>query len=157
MPSSEELLSEEELKEEIKQAMHALTEGEGRVLRMYYGLDGHEPMTLEAIEAGCHVMVEKPMANSVEECIRMIRAARQKGVKVGHLRLVVVWPFIENYVRALAGKVQALVVPEINLGQVVLEVERCAAGQCKVVSVPHAGGTVHDPRTITDAIMEAVR
>ena len=89
--------------------------------------------------------------------MRSIREARAKGVKVGHLRLIVVWPFIEQYVRRLAGKVKALVVPEINLGQVVLEVERCAAGQCKVISVPHAGGSVHQPETITQAILEAVK
>ena len=89
--------------------------------------------------------------------MRAIRNARAQGLKVGHLRLVVVWPFIEQYVRDLAKKVKALVVPEINLGQVVLEVERCAAGQCKVVSVPHAGGTVHAPQTIQNAIMESVR
>jgi 2-oxoglutarate ferredoxin oxidoreductase subunit alpha len=89
--------------------------------------------------------------------MRGIRMARGEGVKVGHLQLVVVWPFIENYVRALASEVQALVVPEINLGQVVLEVERCAAGNCKVVSVPHAGGTVHDPQTICDAILGAAQ
>ena len=88
---------------------------------------------------------------------RAVRQAREKGVKAGHLRLVVVWPFIEEYVRALAKRVKAIVVPELNLGQVVLEVERCAAGQCKVVSVPHAGGAVHLPGTILDAIMEAGR
>jgi RNA polymerase primary sigma factor len=51
LPASDDVLSEEELKGEIKQAMQALTEGEARVLRMYYGLDGHEPMTLEEIGA----------------------------------------------------------------------------------------------------------
>jgi RNA polymerase primary sigma factor len=51
LPASDDVLSEEELKDEIKRAMHALTEGEARVLRMYYGLDGHEPMTLEEIGA----------------------------------------------------------------------------------------------------------
>ncbi len=51
LPASDDVLSEEELKGEIKRAMHALTEGEARVLRMYYGLDGHEPMTLEEIGA----------------------------------------------------------------------------------------------------------
>ncbi|MCP4246084.1 MAG: 2-oxoacid:acceptor oxidoreductase subunit alpha, partial [bacterium] len=63
----------------------------------------------------------------------------------------------EQYVRSLASRVRALVVPEINLGQVVLEVERCAAGQCRVVSVPHAGGAVHHPQTICDAILEAAQ
>ncbi|MBU0717346.1 MAG: 2-oxoacid:acceptor oxidoreductase subunit alpha [Planctomycetes bacterium] len=86
-----------------------------------------------------------------------IRQAREKGLKVGHLRLVVVWPFPEDYIRQLAGKVKALVVPELNLGQVVLEVERCAGGRCLVRSVPHAGGAVHDPQSICEAITEAAQ
>ncbi len=87
--------------------------------------------------------------------MRAVRMARQQGRKVGYLRLVTVWPFPEQIVRELAERVKALVMPEINMGQIVLEVERCAAGKCRVVSVPHAGGTVHDPRTICHAIMEA--
>jgi len=51
LPSSDEILSCDELKAEISSAMHALTEGEARVLKMYYGLGGHEPMTLEEIGA----------------------------------------------------------------------------------------------------------
>jgi 2-oxoglutarate ferredoxin oxidoreductase subunit alpha len=53
--------------------------------------------------------------------------------------------------------VKAFVVPELNLGQMVLEVERCAAGHCKTVSVPHAGGSVHNPEDILKAIEEAIR
>ncbi len=49
--SSDEVLSEDELKNEIVRAMHSLTEGEARVLKMYYGLAGHESMTLEEIGA----------------------------------------------------------------------------------------------------------
>ena len=45
----DEVLSEGDLREEIQTAMGALTRGEARVLRMYYGLDGQEPMTLEEI------------------------------------------------------------------------------------------------------------
>ncbi len=51
LPSSDEILSGDELKDEITSVMYALTEGEARVLKMYYGLDGHEPMTLEEIGA----------------------------------------------------------------------------------------------------------
>ena len=51
LPSSDEILSSDELKAEISSAMHALAEGEARVLKMYYGLGGHEPMTLEEIGA----------------------------------------------------------------------------------------------------------
>jgi 2-oxoglutarate ferredoxin oxidoreductase subunit alpha len=86
-----------------------------------------------------------------------VELARREGVKVGLLRLVVVWPFPETHIRELAGKVRAFVVPEINFGQVVLEVERCAAGQAAAVCVPHAGGGVHDPGVICQAIVRAAR
>jgi len=85
--------------------------------------------------------------------LRAIELARQRGVKVGALRLVVCWPFPEQRIRELAGRVKALVMPEMNLGQMFWEMQRCAAGQCKTVLVPHAGGTVHDPEQILAAIM----
>jgi len=51
VPCSDEVLSDEQLKVEVHRAMHVLTEGEARVLKMYYGLEGHESMTLEEIGA----------------------------------------------------------------------------------------------------------
>jgi len=86
-----------------------------------------------------------------------IDLARAMGVKVGFMRLVVVWPFPEARIAELAERVKGFVVPEINLGQMVLEVERCAAGKATTTLVGHAGGGVHDPQTICDAIVEAAR
>ena len=83
---------------------------------------------------------------------RAIQMARDKGLKVGLLRLICVWPFPEKLIRELAPKVKALVMPELNMGQVVIELERCAGGKCKVISVPHPGGTVHKPAEILEAI-----
>jgi 2-oxoglutarate ferredoxin oxidoreductase subunit alpha len=53
--------------------------------------------------------------------------------------------------------VKALVVPELNMGQIVLEVERCAGGQADVIPVTHAGGDIHEPEDILDAIREGAR
>jgi 2-oxoglutarate ferredoxin oxidoreductase subunit alpha len=86
-----------------------------------------------------------------------IAMAREKGVKVGVIRLIVVWPFPEKRIRELAPKIKAFVVPEINCGQMVLEVERCAGGKAEAILVPHAGGGVHDPQDICDAIMRAAK
>jgi 2-oxoglutarate ferredoxin oxidoreductase subunit alpha len=86
-----------------------------------------------------------------------MRLAREQGLETGIVRLVAVWPFPEKRIRELAAKVKAFVVPEINYGQIVLEVERCAAGQAAVVSVPHGGGGVHDPMKICQAIQGAVK
>jgi 2-oxoglutarate ferredoxin oxidoreductase subunit alpha len=87
---------------------------------------------------------------------KAVQTLRAKGRRVGSLRLRTVWPFPEYLIRDLARNVRALVVPELNLGQIVREVERLANGT-RVVSVPHAGGTVHDPAVIAQAITEALR
>jgi 2-oxoglutarate ferredoxin oxidoreductase subunit alpha len=86
-----------------------------------------------------------------------IDLARAQGVKVGFMRLIVVWPFPETRIRELASQVKAFVVPEINYGQMVLEVERCAAGKATTTLVPHLGGGVHDPNDICRAIVEAAK
>lgn len=86
-----------------------------------------------------------------------IDMARERGVRVGSLRLIVVWPFPEERIASLAARVKAFVVPEINFGQMVLEVERNAHGRAEVISVPHAGGSVHDPATIAAAIERGAR
>jgi 2-oxoglutarate ferredoxin oxidoreductase subunit alpha len=86
-----------------------------------------------------------------------VELARGRGVKVGLIRLIVVWPFPERRIRELAGAVGAFVVPEINYGQMVLEVERCAAGRAPAIGVPHGGGGVHDPHHICDVIVEAAK
>ncbi|AGA89122.1 2-oxoacid:ferredoxin oxidoreductase, alpha subunit [Thioflavicoccus mobilis 8321] len=88
---------------------------------------------------------------------RAVQLARESGIKTGALRLITIWPFAEERIRELAGTVRAMVVPEINYGQMVREVERCAAGRCRVISVPHCGGAVHDPDVILDAIKEACK
>lgn len=89
--------------------------------------------------------------------IRGIEMARAKGIKVGSLRLVTVWPFPEKKITELANKAKAFVVPEINYGQIVFEVERCAHGKANVVLVPHGGGSVHNPDDIFHAIENAAK
>ncbi len=86
-----------------------------------------------------------------------VKRARDEGIKTGTLRLITVWPFPEDRIREIARRVKAFVVPEINYGQMALEVERCAGGMAKTILVPHMGGGVHNPESILDAIRQAVR
>jgi len=86
-----------------------------------------------------------------------VQRARDEGIRAGLLRLITVWPFAEDRIRELAQQVKAFVVPEINYGQIVLEVERCAAGKASTLLVSHMGGSVHPPQTILKAIKEAVQ
>ncbi len=88
---------------------------------------------------------------------KAMQQARAKGVKVGSFRLITAWPFPEKKIVELSKKVKAFVVPEINLGQMALEVERVVNGRTKTVLVPHVGGTVHNPDVILNAILESAR
>jgi 2-oxoglutarate ferredoxin oxidoreductase subunit alpha len=88
---------------------------------------------------------------------RAIQLARARGIRAGKFRIISAWPFPDPHIRELAANIKAFVVPEINLGQMVHEVARAAEGRCKVVPVSHAGGSVHDPQVILNAIVEAAR
>jgi len=88
---------------------------------------------------------------------RAMQQARDEGIRAGLLRLITVWPFAEDRIRELSLQVNAFVVPEINYGQIVLEVERCAGGKAKTLLVPHMGGGVPHPQTILQAIREAIQ
>jgi 2-oxoglutarate ferredoxin oxidoreductase subunit alpha len=88
---------------------------------------------------------------------KAIQQAKDQGIRVGSFRLITAWPFPEKQIIELSKKVKAFVVPELNLGQMVLEVERLANGRCRTIPVPHVGGTVHDPSVILKKIQEAVR
>ncbi|MBI4655814.1 MAG: 2-oxoacid:acceptor oxidoreductase subunit alpha [Elusimicrobia bacterium] len=87
---------------------------------------------------------------------KAVELARQKGIKAGLLRLIVVWPFPEKKIEELAAKTKAFVTAEMNLGQIVLEVERCAHGKAKTLLAGHAGGTVHRPEEILEVIEKAI-
>ena len=81
-----------------------------------------------------------------------VRDARNRGIPVGLLRLVSLWPFPTMLVQELAGRVDKFIVAELNLGQMSLEVERCVRRPVK--GVFHAGGAMISPIPIMDAILE---
>jgi 2-oxoglutarate/2-oxoacid ferredoxin oxidoreductase subunit alpha len=70
---------------------------------------------------------------------------RKNGIKVGLLRLKLVWPFPEKEITKLAKKVDKIIVPEMNLGQIVHPVQEYAGKHCEVVSAPKIGGEMHLP------------
>jgi len=89
--------------------------------------------------------------------IKAIQAARENGFNVGHLRLITAWPFPEKRLRTLASHVKAFIMPELNMGQMYFEMQRCIEGRAATYLIPHAGGTVHDPDLIYQKIIYAAR
>jgi 2-oxoglutarate ferredoxin oxidoreductase subunit alpha len=81
-----------------------------------------------------------------------VQHARQQGLKVGLLRLMTVWPFADKAIARLAQKVKGILVPELNYGQLVGEVERAAAGQCPVQLLAKYNMEIFTPAEIEAAI-----
>ena len=88
---------------------------------------------------------------------RALQLARARGIRAGKFRIISAWPFPDPHIAELASRVKAFVVPELNLGQMVHEVARAVEGKARVIPVSHAGGSVHNPETILNAIVEAAR
>jgi len=80
-----------------------------------------------------------------------VRKAREKGVKAGLLRLVTLWPFPEKQVARVAEQAKKIVVPEMNCGQLVREVER-AAKETPVTFLSKLGEEPHTPMEILESI-----
>lgn len=83
-----------------------------------------------------------------------LKLARARGQKVDMLTLFTIWPFPEKQVEALGERVERIIVPEMNLGQLALEVERMV-GRKKVRRVTRANGEMVTPQMVLDAMDQA--
>jgi 2-oxoglutarate ferredoxin oxidoreductase subunit alpha len=83
--------------------------------------------------------------------------ARAKGIPAGLLRPRTLWPFPDAEVRELARRVTAILVPEMNLGQMAHEVEWAAGGACPVIPLSRVDGLPVRPGQILELVERAAR
>ena len=86
-----------------------------------------------------------------------VNLARKKGIKLGLVRLITVWPFADELVLDYAKKVNYIFVVEINNGQITREVQRSALGEAKVHGILGLGGSIHTPIEILNEIEEVMK
>lgn len=79
---------------------------------------------------------------------RAVKEARKLGIKAGLFRLITIWPFPEKKVKALAAQAKAIIVPEMNLGQIKGEIERVAGSMTKVSGINRVTGELIPPGEI---------
>jgi 2-oxoglutarate ferredoxin oxidoreductase subunit alpha len=80
-----------------------------------------------------------------------MKIARNNGIPVDLLTLLTLWPHPEAQVEALAAKVDRIIVPEMNQGQVASEIERLV-GRKKVTRISLSNGEMVTPAMILDAV-----
>ncbi len=92
---------------------------------------------------------------SARAAIAAVKAAREQGIKAGLLKLITIWPFPGHVVQRAAAKAKKVIVPEMNYGQLVGEIERYVERD-KVVSVTRVDGELFKPEEILEPIVSAV-
>ncbi len=83
-----------------------------------------------------------------------IMRLREEGHNVGLFRPITIWPFPSERIEELAGRVKSIIVAEMNLGQMVLEVERAAKGKVEIEGVFLASGELITPDAIYNKVRE---
>lgn len=126
----------------MRRLMRKIELGTGDILK-------HEAVLLEDADLG--ILAYGSSARSAKAAIRLARA---RGIRVGLLRPLTIWPFCEGPVSDLAKRVRHIIVPEMNLGQLVLEVERVVQGRCPVHRVNRVTGEPIPPDEILAKIEE---
>lgn len=80
-----------------------------------------------------------------------VKKARAEGIKAGLLRPITIWPFPEVHVSDIAKRAKAIIVPEMNCGQLVREIERWSK-TTPVTLLSKFGEEPHSPFEILEEI-----
>ena len=94
---------------------------------------------------------------SVRPAMAAMNMAREKGLKVGVLKLVTIWPFADKEVAEVLSKVKAAIVPEMNLGQIRSEVERYNKNGIPVIGINRVDCEIITPYQVLDVIEEVLK
>ncbi len=81
-----------------------------------------------------------------------VALARENGIKACMLRMKLVWPFPRKNIIELSKKVNTIIVPEMNLGQMYHTVSEYAIKDCEVICAPKVGGEMHLPHELYDIL-----
>jgi 2-oxoglutarate ferredoxin oxidoreductase subunit alpha len=92
--------------------------------------------------------------STVRSAISAVNDAREKDLNAGWIKLKTIWPFPEEIVKDLAEKADTIIVPELNRGQLIREVERHVKGKADVIGINRDDGTLIKPEDVLAEIEE---
>lgn len=87
-------------------------------------------------------------------CLKAIEEARAKGIKVGLLRPITLWPFPEKIISELSHRVKGILVVELNAGQMIEDVRLAAESRVPIFHYGRMGGNVPNPQEVLDQMLK---
>ena len=90
-------------------------------------------------------------------CRNAIKAARAKGLKVGLIRPITLWPFPKKVLSAAADKAKAFISVELSMGQMIEDIELATRCRRPVLLCNRTGGMIPTPAEVLAKIDEAAK
>jgi 2-oxoglutarate ferredoxin oxidoreductase subunit alpha len=128
----------------LRRAVGRIDAGSDTILRT-------RPFELADAEVG--IIAYGISARPARGAVALLRA---EGIRAGLLELETLWPLPERAIRELAERTRLLLVPELNLGQLVLAIRAAVEGRTPVLALNRVDGLIFPPVQIADAIRHAL-
>jgi 2-oxoglutarate ferredoxin oxidoreductase subunit alpha len=90
--------------------------------------------------------------SSARVCQKAVQLARARGLRVGLLRPITLYPYPSKVIYDLAGQVKGILSVEMNAGQMVEDVRLAVDGRVPVEHYGRLGGMVHSPNEVLLAL-----
>ncbi len=71
---------------------------------------------------------------------------------MGFIKLKIIWPFPDQFIKNAIGNARTIIVPEMNIGRIVREMERLTHDGQQLRSASKLGGNIHTPQEILTEI-----
>jgi len=121
-------------------------------LQEKYKLIKSKEVRYEAIECDDAEYIMVAFGSAARICQKTVQIARKKGVKVGLIRPITLFPFPEKIIAEFATKVKGFLSVEFNAGQMVNDIRLAANGKTKVEYFGRMGGIVPNPDEVEAAL-----
>ncbi len=89
---------------------------------------------------------------SARICMKSMELARAKGLKVGLLRLITLYPFPKKEVARLAQQVKGMLCVEMSAGQMIEDVKLAAECKIPIEHYGRFGGIIPSPEEVLEAL-----
>ena len=129
------------------------------VRRLLTKLDGHrdEIEAWQALHCDDADVLVVAIGISARAAKRAVESCRARGIRAGLFRPITLWPFPEEALRQAARRARAVLVPELNAGQLRLEVERILCAQARVEGLNRVNGDPIPPALIAERLETLAR
>ena len=121
-------------------------------LQEKYTLIRSKEVRYEAIACDDAEYIMVAFGSAARICQKTVQIARSKGIKVGLIRPITLFPFPEEIIAEYATKVKGFLSVEFNAGQMVNDIRLAANGKTKVEYFGRMGGIVPNPNEVAEAL-----